>query len=214
MTNDLAGWRRDYRLQELSERDVLADPVRQFEQWLGDAREQQLVEPNAMTLATCTHDGKPSARVVLLKGIQDNGFVFFTNYESRKGVQIRENPFGCLVFYWKELERQVRIEGRIDAVSAPDSDAYFAVRPLESQIGAWSSPQSRVIESREVIEKNVAGYTGKFGTGSVPRPPYWGGYILRPTLMEFWQGRTARLHDRLQYTLMKDGSWKIERLAP
>lgn len=201
-------------MQELSEKDVNANPIQQFEQWLQQAREKEIVEPNAMTLATCTPDGKPSARIVLLKGIRDNGFVFFTNYHSKKGNQINENPFGCLVFFWKEMERQVRIEGSIKKISGRESDEYFAVRPLESQIGAWSSPQSKVIEGRDILERNVSEYTKKFQSQNIPRPPDWGGYILQPNLIEFWQGRNARLHDRLQYSLQQNGSWKIERLAP
>ncbi len=214
MNNDLAGLRNDYHLNDLSEKDVNPDPIQQFEQWLQQAQEKDIAEPNAMTLATCAPDGKPSARIVLLKGIQDDGFVFFTNYNSRKGDQINKNPFGCLVFFWKEMERQVRIEGRIKKISEHESDEYFGVRPYESQIGAWSSPQSKVIADREIIEKNVVRYRNKFQSKKVPRPPHWGGYILQPDLIEFWQGRSARLHDRLQYLLQKNGSWKIERLAP
>ena len=167
-----------------------------------------------MTLATSTLSGKPSERIVLLKGIKDNGLVFFSNYNSRKGKQIDDNPFASLVFFWKELERQVRIEGEIKKISDRESDEYFSQRPFESRIGAWSSPQSEVIKNREVLEKNVSDYTSRFESQNIPRPPDWGGYIVKPNLVEFWQGRPGRLHDRLQYTINKKATWKIERLAP
>ncbi|MGH2646637.1 MAG: pyridoxamine 5'-phosphate oxidase [Ginsengibacter sp.] len=214
ITTNLATIRKDYRLQSLLESDVDADPIKQFEKWLHQSMESGIEEPNAMTLATSTGDGKPTARIVLLKGIKNNGFVFFTNYESRKGTQIHDNPLGCLVFFWKELQRQVRIEGEIKKISEKESDEYFATRPIESRIGAWSSPQSKVIKNREVLEKNVAEFTNKYESKNIPRPLYWGGYILNPTLIEFWQGRTGRLHDRLQYTIDAGKSWIIERLAP
>jgi len=213
-STDLGAIRKDYRLQSLLEKDVDANPIKQFEKWFQQAMNSGIEEPNAMTLATCTTNGKPSARIVLLKGIKENGFVFFTNYNSKKGKQIHDNPFACLVFLWKELERQVRIEGEIKKISEQESDEYFATRPIESRIGAWSSPQSEVIKNREILEKNVSAYTNKFQSQNIPRPSYWGGYILKPTLIEFWQGRTGRLHDRLQYTIGKNGSWIIERLAP
>jgi len=211
---DLESIRKDYRLQSLSEKDVDAHPVNQFEVWWAQAIESNIDEPNAMTLATATSTGQPSARIVLLKGIRNNGFIFFSNYQSRKGRQIADNPFVSLVFFWKELERQVRIEGNIARISDKESDEYFSTRPLESRIGAWSSPQSEVIMSREILEKNVADYSEKFGTQHIPRPPHWGGYIVTPVLVEFWQGRPGRLHDRLQYSLDANAGWKIERLAP
>jgi len=214
VTTDLAGIRKDYRLQTLHEKDVHADPIKQFEIWWHQATESGIDEANAMTLATCTLFGKPSARIVLLKGISDNGFVFFSNYNSHKGKQIHDNPFASLVFFWKELERQVRIEGEIKKISESESDDYFSSRPLESRIGAWISPQSEVIKSREVLEQNVADYTSRFESQNIPRPPHWGGYIVNPNLIEFWQGRPGRLHDRLQYTINEKASWKIERLAP
>ena len=176
--------------------------------------ESEIEEPNAMTLATCSASGKPSARIVLLKGIQENGFVFFTSYLSRKGKEIESNPFVSLLFFWKELERQVSIEGTVKKISEQESDEYFSKRPLESRIGAWSSPQSEVIKSRDILDKNVADYTKKFDPQNIPRPPYWGGYIVNPTVIEFWQGRPGRLHDRLQYTINEKAIWKIERLAP
>ena len=214
ITTDLAGIRTEYRLQSLFEKDMEADPIMQFEKWWKEARVSDIEEVNAMTLATCTPEGRPSARIVLLKEIKKEGFVFFTNYNSSKGKQVEENPFVSLVFFWKELERQIRIEGQIKKISALESDEYFATRPLESRIGAWSSPQSEVIESREVLEKKVAEYTQKFVSQDIPRPPDWGGYLVIPHLVEFWQGRPGRLHDRLQYTVNENASWKIERLAP
>ena len=214
ISTDLATIRKDYRLQSLSEEDVDTNPIKQFEKWFQQALASGIEEPNAMTLATSTTDGKPSARIVLLKGIKDNGFVFFTNYESKKGKQIHDNPFAGIVFFWKELERQVTIQGEIKKVGGQESDEYFASRPLESRIGAWSSPQSQVIENREVLEKNVAYYSDKYQSQNIPRPSHWGGYILMPTLIEFWQGGAGRLHDRLQYSIDATNSWIIKRLAP
>src|SRR6185437_9200690 len=214
ISTDLATIRKDYRLQSLSEEDVDTNPIKQFEKWFQQALASGNEEPNAMTLATSTTDGKPSARIVLLKGIKDNGFVFFTNYESKKGKQIHDNPFAGIVFFWKELERQVTIQGEIKKVGEQESDEYFASRPLESRIGAWSSPQSQVIENREVLEKNVAYYSDKYQSQNIPRPSHWGGYILMPTLIEFWQGGAGRLHDRLQYSIDATNSWIIKRLAP
>lgn len=213
VTTDLESIRKDYRLQSLLEKDVDADPIKQFEAWWGQVMQSGIDEPNAMTLATSTTSGKPSARIVLLKAIKHNGFIFYSNYDSRKGQQIRDNPFVSLIFFWKELERQVRIEGGIRKISDEESDEYFSKRPLESRIGAWSSPQSEVIENRDILEKNVSDCTTRFGS-QIPRPPHWGGYIVDPTLIEFWQGRPGRLHDRLQYTVSEKLTWKIERLAP
>jgi pyridoxamine 5'-phosphate oxidase len=214
VTTDLESIRKDYRLQSLLEKDVDADPIKQFEIWWSQVLQSGIEEPNVMTLATSTPSGKPSARIVLLKAIKNKGFIFFSNYHSRKGKQIEDNPFVSLVFFWKELERQVRIEGEIKKISEQESDEYFSKRPLESRIGAWSSPQSEVIKSRDVLEKSVSDYTNRFNSQNIPRPPYWGGYIVHPTLIEFWQGRPGRLHDRLQYTISKKTAWKIERLAP
>jgi pyridoxamine 5'-phosphate oxidase len=212
--NSIAGIRKVYQLESLFEDQVDENPLKQFETWWQQAIQSQIEEPNAMTLATSTIDGKPSARTVLLKGIKENGFEFFTNYLSRKGKEIEENPFASLLFFWKELERQVRIEGKIEKISDLESDEYFFQRPVESRIGAWSSPQSKVIKSREFLEQNVEKYNSLFRDQNIPRPDFWGGYIVIPERIEFWQGRPGRLHDRLLYVLSEKNVWKIERLAP
>lgn len=213
MSTDISGIRKDYKLKSLLESNVDADPVKQFQLWWNEAIQSKVEEPNAMTLATSTISGKPSARIVLLKGITNNGFTFFTNYESRKGMELQENPNAALIFFWKELERQVRIEGSVKKISDKESDEYFTVRPELSRIGAWSSPQSKIIKNRSVLEETFEKYTQLFTDGVILRPPHWGGYIVTPELIEFWQGRRSRLHDRLQYTLNKN-NWIIERLAP
>jgi pyridoxamine 5'-phosphate oxidase len=210
----IADIRKEYMLETLDEMGAEANAIRQFDKWWQEATTSTIDEINAMTLATATPDGKPSARIVLLKGYDDNGFVFFTNYESNKGKELAANPNACLVFFWKELERQVRLEGRVEKVSNEESDAYFFSRPQGSQVGAWASPQSTVIDNREVIEANVTKYTSQLELQPLQRPPHWGGYRLKPQLIEFWQGRESRLHDRLQYTLQTNDEWKIERLAP
>jgi pyridoxamine 5'-phosphate oxidase len=213
----IADLRRDYRRAALSEASVSANPFEQFAKWFGEAVAAELPEPNAMTLATVansTHGfARPSARIVLIKHFDERGFVFFTNYESRKGRELAGNPFAGLLFHWVELERQVRIEGRIEQVSAEESDAYFASRPVASRLGAWASPQSRVIQSRRWLEENLALMAARF-KDDVPRPPQWGGYRVVPDGIEFWQGRPSRLHDRLLYRLQADRQWQIERLAP
>lgn len=213
-TNLIADIRKVYQLKSLLEEDVDTNPMRQFKNWWQEAMESKIEEPNAMALATCDSLGKPSARIVLLKEITEIGFVFFTNYQSRKGKEIGANPFVSLLFFWKELERQVRIEGTIEKTSPAESDEYFYSRPVESRIGAWSSPQSTVIKNREILQKNVEEYTSQFGAENIPRPKYWGGYIVVPNRMEFWQGRPGRLHDRLQYSLSESNEWVINRLAP
>ncbi|WP_235906064.1 pyridoxamine 5'-phosphate oxidase [Ginsengibacter hankyongi] len=214
ITTDLAGLRKEYRLQSLLEKDVDGNPMKQFEKWWHEINESAIDEANAMTLATCTRDSKPTARIVLLKEFNKDGFVFFSNYESNKGRQLNANPFASLVFFWKELERQVRIEGTVEKISEKESDEYFSKRPLESRIGAWSSPQSQVIKNREVLENNFTRYSEKFSDKEINRPPHWGGYILKPNLIEFWQGGPGRLHDRLRYIINEKDSWIIERLAP
>ena len=212
--NDIAAIRKDYKLQSLDEKDVFKDPIKQFEKWWNEVLGSTIEEVNAMTLATATPDGKPSARIVLLKGFTNEGFIFFTNYESHKGEELKENPQACLVFFWKELERQVRIEGLIEKISEAESDEYFNSRPAGSKIGAWASPQSKVIGSREILEEKVKAIEKQFTNTAIERPEHWGGYILKPLLIEFWQGRPSRLHDRIQYTKLENKNWKIERLAP
>ena len=214
MDGSLADLRRDYALRGLSETDVDADPFKQFQTWFSDALAAHLIEPNAMILATATRDGRPSARAVLLKGFDERGFVFYTNYESRKGEELAGNPWAALVFLWEELERQIRIEGRVEKCSEEESDAYFRSRPLGSRLSASLSHQSEVINSREVLEHRLQELMVENANGDVPRPPYWGGYRLSPTSIEFWQGRPNRLHDRLRYRLLHDGSWPLERLSP
>jgi pyridoxamine 5'-phosphate oxidase len=212
--NEFERLRKEYSSKSLFENEVAGDAILQFKKWWQEAIDSHIEEPNAMTLATATIDGKPSARIVLLKEINNKGFVFFTNYESRKGQQIQSNPNVSLVFFWKELERQVRVEGIIEKIATEESDAYFDSRPKESKIGAWSSPQSQILSGRGTLERDFLKYSEEFNSRNIPRPKHWGGYIVIPALIEFWQGRPARLHDRLQYTIQKDGNWKIERLAP
>ncbi|HEY0604019.1 MAG TPA: pyridoxamine 5'-phosphate oxidase [Herpetosiphonaceae bacterium] len=210
----IADLRREYTQHGLSESEVDADPFVQFRVWFDNALSAQVPEPNAMTLATATPDGKPSARVVLLKGFDQRGFVFYTNYQSRKGGEIEANRWAALVFFWPELERQIRIEGRVERVSPQESDDYFASRPAGSRLGAWASPQSQVISSRDVLEQRLSVFTDQYTDQAIPRPPHWGGYRVAPVSIEFWQGRPSRLHDRLRYRLSDDQRWTLERLAP
>ncbi|RMF92230.1 MAG: pyridoxamine 5'-phosphate oxidase [Nitrospinota bacterium] len=200
--------------RRLDEADLDADPFRQFQQWFAEAVAAQLPLPHAMILATATPEGKPSARTVLLKGFDEKGFVFYTNYESRKGIELAANPWAALVFYWAALERQVRIEGRVEKVSPSESDAYFRSRPWKSRLSAWASPQSRVIPDRQTLESEMETLMLTYQDQEVPRPPYWGGYRLYPLSIEFWQGHPDRLHDRLRYRRCEGGGWQIERLAP
>jgi pyridoxamine 5'-phosphate oxidase len=214
MPSTIADIRTDYKMQSLLEKDVNAHAIRQFDKWWQEAVNSEITEVNAMTLATASADGVPAARIVLLKGYDDQGFVFFTNYESFKGQQMAENPRACLVFFWKELERQVRITGLVEKVSEADSDTYFYSRPKGSQIGAWTSPQSQVITNREWLEEREKALANDFTKKPLTRPAHWGGYRVKPICIEFWQGRSSRLHDRIQYTLNEAGVWVIERLAP
>lgn len=209
---DLSALRQDYLNAALSEADVDTNPLTQFAQWFNEAQTAQVPEPNAMTLATVSTDGQPSARIVLIKEARNDGVVWFTNYDSRKGHELTDNSRAALLFFWQSLERQVRIEGVVTRISAAESDAYFHSRPVNSRLGAWSSPQSQVITSRMALEDNLAQFTAKFGDNP-PRPENWGGYMLKPTYFEFWQGRASRLHDRIAYRLV-DGIWQIVRLAP
>ncbi|MBM3416840.1 MAG: pyridoxamine 5'-phosphate oxidase [Bacteroidetes bacterium] len=214
MKGKIANIRKNYSRKKLLEKKAAADPFAQFAKWWKQALQSDIDEVNAMTLATASADGMPSARVILLKDFSDKGFTFFTNYESYKGQQLAENPRACLVFFWKELERQVRITGLVEKTSEEASSGYFNSRPVESRIGALASPQSRVIESREWLDENFSHKEKELEGQTIERPVYWGGYIVKPVIIEFWQGRPGRLHDRLQYSLQEDGSWKMERLAP
>ena len=214
MTTDLAAMRRDYAARGLIEDEVLAEPMAQFQRWFDDARQAGIFEPNAMTLATVDADGQPSARVVLLKGLDARGLAFFTNLESRKAREMAASGKAALVFWWGPLARQVRFEGTIERVGDAEADAYFATRPRGSQIGAWASAQSRVIPGRATLDEEAARCEERFPEGVVPRPPFWGGFRLVPVRAEFWQGQTDRLHDRLRYRQAAAGGWLIERLAP
>ncbi|RCJ41194.1 pyridoxamine 5'-phosphate oxidase [Nostoc minutum NIES-26] len=214
MDKTIADLRKDYTLEGLSETEIDINPFIQFKKWFDQALAAQLPEPNAMTIATAMPDGKPSARMVLLKDFDERGFVFFTNYNSRKGQELAENPQAALVFWWAELERQVRISGHVEKVSENESDKYFHSRPANSRLGAWVSNQSEVIESREVLEQRLQEFQSKYENQEIPRPPHWGGLRVIAAEIEFWQGRSSRLHDRLLYTRFNDGSWKIQRLSP
>jgi pyridoxamine 5'-phosphate oxidase len=214
MDQSISAIRKNYSQKNLSEQDVATEPIKQFAAWWQEAVDAGIDEVNAMTLATASADGVPSARIVLLKGFSGDGFYFFTNYNSFKGQQLAENPKACLVFFWKELERQVRITGLVGKAKDEENDTYFDSRPAGSRLGAIVSPQSQVIESRDWLEKQYEQMEKQVKETPVKRPGYWGGYIVKPVIIEFWQGRPSRLHDRIQYSLLEDGNWKIERLAP
>jgi pyridoxamine 5'-phosphate oxidase len=209
----IADLRRDYRSHVLVESEAASDPLVQFRQWFHEAVRAELLEPNAMTLATVTPSGDPAARTVLLKDLDATGFVFFTNYDSAKGRDLARHPRACLLFFWGELERQVRITGRVERLTADESLAYFRSRPRGSQLGAWASPQSRVIESRDILDRALAELDATYTGADIPLPPFWGGFRVMPEAMEFWQGRTSRLHDRLLYSRIDD-QWSRVRLAP
>jgi len=210
---DYAGFRHEYIGGGLRRSDFDPDPIKQFESWFTAAFKAHILDANAMTLATCVGD-KPYARVVLLKDFDAQGFVFFTNYASEKGQQLDKNPNAALLFYWMEVERQIRIEGKVEKTSREESEKYFHTRPLGAQLGAWASHQSQVIDARRVLDARLEEMKQRFADGPIPLPPHWGGYLIKPERMEFWQGRPDRLHDRFRYTLQKDSSWSIDRLAP
>ena len=209
----IADLRQSYERDQLNERDASADPHPLFQQWLDEAIIEKIHEPNAMTLATVGSDLRPSTRIVLIKGVDARGPIWFTNYDSRKGRDLAGNPFAALQFHWVDMERVVRIEGTVEKIAAAESDTYFNSRPLGSRIGAWASPQSEVVANRDVLEAREKAFAEQFGEHP-PRPPQWGGYRLKPDRWEFWQGRKSRLHDRLHYAIQPDGTWLIERLAP
>jgi pyridoxamine 5'-phosphate oxidase len=209
----IADLRQDYRQAALLESEADPNPIAQFQSWFAAAVAAQLPEPNAMTIATATPDGIPSARIVLLKDVDDRGFVFFTNYNSHKGQELTHNPQAAIVFLWRELERQVRIQGRVERIAPAESDEYFYSRPPGSRLGAWASNQSEVVADRHVLDQQLADLEAKYANQEIPRPEHWGGFRVMPTMIEFWQGRSSRLHDRLRYRSI-DGTWVIDRLSP
>jgi pyridoxamine 5'-phosphate oxidase len=211
---ELTGLRSEYGAHGLRRADLHSDPIEQFSAWFAAALAADVRDANAMSLATATPDGKPSVRIVLLKGFDERGFVFFTNHHSEKGQHLEANPFAALVFYWVQLERQIRISGSVERTSREDSAAYFHSRPVGSRLGAWASKQSEVIDARQILDSRLAAMTERFEGGDIPLPPHWGGYRVKPDQIEFWQGRPNRLHDRFRYSRQADGRWQIDRLAP
>lgn len=211
---DIQNLRQDYSSATLSEQEINSNPLKQFDKWFNEALKAEVPEPNAMTLATATYDGRPSARIVLLKGYNADGFAFYTNYLSRKGKELTKNPLAALVFFWESLERQVRIEGTIEKLSREQSEAYFHSRPKGSQLGALASPQSQEINDRKMLDDKMQQLEAEYANKEVPKPSYWGGYIVKPRLIEFWQGRSNRMHDRIVYKKVDNKNWKIVRLAP
>jgi pyridoxamine 5'-phosphate oxidase len=214
MPPDLTGLRNEYAAHGLRRADLHSDPLQQFSAWFAAALAADIRDVNAMSLATATPDGRPSVRIVLLKGFDERGFAFFTNYDSQKGRELEANPHAAMAFYWTQLERQVRISGTVERTSREDSAAYFHSRPVGSRLGAWASKQSEVIDARQVLEARLTEMTERFENGDVQLPPHWGGYRVKPDCMEFWQGRPNRLHDRFRYSRQADGTWLIDRLAP
>lgn len=210
----ISSLRKEYTQRGLRRADLDCDPITQFSRWFGDALAAEIPDVNAMTLATATRDGAPSSRIVLLKSFDARGFVFFTNYESRKGRELGENPRVALTFYWVALERQIGIQGSVEKTTQEESEEYFKSRPLGSRLGAWASEQSAPIGSRDELERRLATVTEKYAGDEIPLPPHWGGFRIRPSRIEFWQGRPNRLHDRFQYEQTSEGSWHIERLSP
>ncbi|MFM8591526.1 MAG: pyridoxamine 5'-phosphate oxidase [Sphingomonadales bacterium] len=214
MASSIAELRKEYTLRALIEGEVHASPIEQFTSWWNQALESKIEEVNAMALSTLSEEGLPESRIVLLKGYSAEGFIFFTNYQSSKGTQLQQNAHCSLLFFWKELERQVRISGKAKKISEQESDAYFNSRPEGSKIGAWASPQSSVVESQEWLTENFEKIKNKYTHTAIPRPSHWGGFIVQPAAIEFWQGRPSRMHDRIRYSASATGEWKIERLAP
>jgi pyridoxamine 5'-phosphate oxidase len=214
MPPDLTGLRNEYAAHGLRRADLHVDPLQQFSAWFAAALAADIRDVNAMSLATASPDGKPSVRIVLLKGFDERGFAFFTNYDSEKGRQLEANPYAALAFYWVQLERQVRISGAVERTSREDSAAYFHSRPVGSRLGAWASKQSEVVDARQVLDSRLTEMTERFENGEIPLPPHWGGYRVKPDKFEFWQGRPNRLHDRFHYSRRDDGAWQIDRLAP
>ena len=214
MTNSIADLRKEYKLKTLNKSDVDPDAFTQFNKWWDEAILSNIEEVNAMTLATADINGKPSARIVLLKGFDERGFIFYSNYKSHKAKDMNENNYVSLVFFWKELERQIRVEGTVSKIGMAESETYFNSRPTASKIGAWASPQSNIIASRKILEANFTEVEMNFAGKDIDIPPHWGGYVVKPNLIEFWQGRRSRLHDRIQYTIQEGTGWKMERLAP